>query len=72
MWRKLIWLEEEGRPRLLWRLVGQLLLLVLSLMVVDGVLSPLATAWPRYGGYVAETVGSVLGFILSVAVAGRW
>ncbi|TAK53111.1 MAG: CPBP family intramembrane metalloprotease [Gammaproteobacteria bacterium] len=70
--RRLFWNATERRPRTFWRLTGQLLILVATLMLLDELTAPLATAFPGHGAALAETIVGVLAFVLSVGLAGRW
>ena len=70
--RRLFWNATERRPRTLWRLTGQLLILVAALMLLDELTAPLATAFPGHGAFLGEIVGGVLAFVISVGLAGRW
>lgn len=70
--KTIFWNETENRPRVLWRLAGQLLILVATLMIFDGLSAPLEAAFSGNGAFLAETLVGVLAFIVSVALAGRW
>ncbi len=63
---------SEQRFRLFWRLLFQLLLLVLLLMAFDGILS----IWERQLNHAAVLIGEALvgslAFGLSVWITGRW
>lgn len=72
MKNKIIWNHTENRPRFFWRLLGQLLILVFTLMILDGTIAPLLSEISTYGAYLSETVVGVSAFIISAWLAGRW
>ncbi len=40
----IIWNAKEHRPRFVWRLRGQLLIVVFTLMILDGTIAPWQTS----------------------------
>jgi uncharacterized protein len=72
MLKSLVYNSTEHRLRLFWRLLFQLLILVLLLMALDGILSIWKSQFSHAANLVGEALAGSLAFGLSVWIAGRW
>jgi membrane protease YdiL (CAAX protease family) len=72
MINRLVYNPAELRLRLFWRLLFQLLSLILLLMALEGILALWKDQLTHSATLVAEALAGSLAFGLSVWIAGRW